>query len=212
MVVGNQKFSGSAYKLTAERCMHHGTVLVNLDKDAATKYLNVNKEKLKSKGVDSVRQRIVNLSELNAQLTHEALSAALVEEFLKAYGATAEIELLDHSELAGMDKLRKLYEEYSDWNWRFGRTPSFENNFETRFDWGIIDLYVTAEKGKIASAKLYSDTLYPKFVEEVQKLLVGESYDAAGVTRALAKAKEELRESPAAAHIDPLREWLISKL
>jgi len=33
--------------------MHHGTILVNLDKDAAAKYLNVNKEKLKVCKTDS---------------------------------------------------------------------------------------------------------------------------------------------------------------
>jgi lipoate---protein ligase len=224
MVVDNRKFSGSAYKLTADRCMHHGTILVNLDK-----------EKLKSKGVDSVRQRIVNLSELNTDLTYDTLNTTLVDEFLKVhnfggkisnardrfltrfvvdqtYDATAEIEVLDHSQLQAIDKLKKFYDEYNNWDWRFGRTPSFEHNLETRFDWGIIDLYLNAEKGRISGVKLYSDTLYPKLVEETQKALLGETYDSAGITRAMAKVSLALTGTPAEAFVPNLRDWLISKL
>lgn len=130
----------------------------------------------------------------------------------QTYDAQAQIEVLDHSKLQTVDKLRKLYEEYNDWDWRFGRTPSFEHNLETRFDWGIIDLYINSEKGRIASVKLYSDTLFPKMVEEVQKALLGETYDTAGVQRAMSKAKAALAGTPAETHIDALRDWLVSKL
>jgi lipoate-protein ligase A len=40
-------------------------MLLDLELDALTKYLNPNKAKLMSKGVDSVIQRVINLKELN---------------------------------------------------------------------------------------------------------------------------------------------------
>jgi lipoate-protein ligase A len=68
-----RKISGSAYKLRlgnhktgeGKRSLHHGTMLLDLELDALTKYLNPNKAKLLSKGVDSVIQRVINLKELN---------------------------------------------------------------------------------------------------------------------------------------------------
>ena len=45
-----------------KKALHHGTMLLNVDSKNVAKYLNPNKEKLKSKGVDSVVSRIMNLS------------------------------------------------------------------------------------------------------------------------------------------------------
>src|SRR5690606_16559684 len=81
ILVEGKKISGSAFKHSRDRSLHHGTVLINIDKDRVEKYLNVNKEKLKSKGVDSVRQRILNLADLNPDITHEKF----VEAFIRAY-------------------------------------------------------------------------------------------------------------------------------
>ena len=53
LVVGGRKVSGSAYKLklgnkdgTGKRSLHHGTMLLDLELDALSKYLNPNKKKL----------------------------------------------------------------------------------------------------------------------------------------------------------------------
>jgi lipoate-protein ligase A len=66
--VDGKKVSGSAYKLnlgkrdgSGRKSLHHGTMLLNLELDALLKYLNPNKLKLISKGVDSVVSRVMNL-------------------------------------------------------------------------------------------------------------------------------------------------------
>ena len=68
--VDGRKVSGSAYKLSlgnkdgsGRKSLHHGTMLLDLDLTALLKYLNPNKAKLISKGVDSVVSRVMNLSE-----------------------------------------------------------------------------------------------------------------------------------------------------
>ena len=77
IVVDGKKISGSAYKLklgdkngVGRRSLHHGTMLLNLELDALSKYLSPNKKKLESKGVDSVVSRVMNLSEVNPQIDH----------------------------------------------------------------------------------------------------------------------------------------------
>lgn len=72
------QFSGSAYRLhlgnkfgEGRKALHHGTVMFNVDLGALKKYLNPNKKKLESKGIDSVISRVLNLQELNPKICHE---------------------------------------------------------------------------------------------------------------------------------------------
>ena len=46
-------------------------------------------------------------------------------------------------------KVRKIYEELKSHDWLFFKTPTFTNRFETRFEWGNIDLIIYVEVGKI---------------------------------------------------------------
>lgn len=92
MQVGERKISGSAYKLKlgrsngfGRRSLHHGTMLLNLDLTCLGKYLNPNKKKLESKGVDSVVSRVMNLVEANPEINHDNFSASLTEEFTKRW-------------------------------------------------------------------------------------------------------------------------------
>ena len=76
LVVGEgedmRKFSGSAYRETPDRGFHHGTLLLNADLSRLANYLNPDPKKLQAKGINSVRSRVTNLSELDAEVNHEA--------------------------------------------------------------------------------------------------------------------------------------------
>ncbi len=76
ILVNEKKISGSAYKLNLGKngrrggvSLHHGTILLNVDVSNMNRYLNPNKLKLISKGVDSVKSRVINLIEINPNLT-----------------------------------------------------------------------------------------------------------------------------------------------
>ena len=86
--VDGHKVSGSAYKLSlgkkdgsGKKALHHGTMLLDLDLNALEKYLSPNKLKLISKGVDSVKGRVINLTKLNPSINHDNFCTALAEEF-----------------------------------------------------------------------------------------------------------------------------------
>lgn len=70
ITIFDRKVSGSAFKIKLgdkegknKRSLHHGTMLINVDLDKMTAYLNPNKLKLISKGVESVISRVMNLHE-----------------------------------------------------------------------------------------------------------------------------------------------------
>ena len=80
--------SGSAYKLSlgkrdgsGRKALHHGTMLIDLELTALQKYLSPNKEKLQSKGVESVVSRVVNLRELLPDISHEMWCQSLAGAF-----------------------------------------------------------------------------------------------------------------------------------
>lgn len=56
-------------------------MLLDLDLTALDKYLSPNKLKLKSKGVDSVVSRVMNLKERLPHISHEMYSQALAGAF-----------------------------------------------------------------------------------------------------------------------------------
>lgn len=72
-----KKVSGSAYKMNlgnkdgkGKKALHHGTMLIDVDSSKIAKYLNPNKDKLKSKGIDSVISRVTNLVNFNPEINH----------------------------------------------------------------------------------------------------------------------------------------------
>lgn len=83
VVCSGRKFSGSAVYNDGEKVCRHGTVLVRSDIEKMTYYLTPEREKLKRHGVESVRSRVMNLSEADSEITVDAVK----KSFIKATGA-----------------------------------------------------------------------------------------------------------------------------
>ena len=86
------QISGSAFKINIgktdgsnRKTLHHGTMLLGVDGSAVQKYLNPNKKKLESKGIDSVIQRIMNLNEVLPEINHKMLCDAISQSFQNHY-------------------------------------------------------------------------------------------------------------------------------
>lgn len=124
-------------------------MLINIDGSIIQKYLNPNKEKLRSKGVDSVVSRVTNLAVYDKSMDHEKLCLGLEKAFLEHYRGTEGVRTFyDYEVLDKVPKIKELYNELRSKEWLYGTTPKFTNNIETRFDWGVVDVYFQVEKCK----------------------------------------------------------------
>ncbi|CAD2104017.1 lipoate-protein ligase 1, putative [Plasmodium vinckei brucechwatti] len=85
ITVNDKKCSGSAFKNIKDVFLHHGTILIDIEKDVLNKYLTPDKTKYIKHGVSSVNARTVNLKEINSNITCENLCIALIKEFQKFY-------------------------------------------------------------------------------------------------------------------------------
>lgn len=77
----------------------------------------------------------------------------------------------------------KIYNESSNWNWRFGETPNFSNSLEHKFAWALVDFQFDVEKGVIARGKCFSDCLVPPYIDLINEILATGSitYDVQGM-------------------------------
>ena len=84
ILIDGKKFSGNAFYEQEKHCYHHGTIMVDVNKEILSRYLTVSKDKLKSKGVDSVKSRVTNLVEAGKIKDVEVYSDALNIELAEA--------------------------------------------------------------------------------------------------------------------------------
>ena len=89
ILIDGKKFSGNAFYEQEQHCYHHGTLMMNVNKEMLSKYLTVSKEKLQSKGVDSVKSRVTNLVDYIPDLTLEAMKKELREALEEVNGLTS---------------------------------------------------------------------------------------------------------------------------
>jgi lipoate-protein ligase A len=207
---GPKKISGSAFKEAKDRSFHHGTLMIGIDLSRLANYLNPDKKKLMSKGIQSVRARVKNLQDINPEITHEKLTQKIIEEFCKYYQSTCEVEILNEEELKQIPALNSYYEKLKDWNWRFGETPSFNHHMDARFTWGGMDVHLDSQKGVIESVKIYSDSLHPEMIELLTTKLAKKPYTKDGVWAAVNETKIEL--PMIAEYLEEFGHWLSNEI
>lgn len=165
-----KKFSGNAFYTDGYHCYHHGTILVKADMERMTHYLNADREKLVSKGIESVRSRVVNLTEYLPSLTIGQMKEKLVDALRLVYGR--EPEKMDASRV-NQEELDRLEKKFSSWDWIYGRRIDFNYSMNRRFAWGDIDLRLKVFSGLIRDCVVYSDSLEFQMIEQICEALKG---------------------------------------
>ncbi|QIB27562.1 lipoate--protein ligase [Caloranaerobacter azorensis] len=169
LTVQGKKFSGNAFYFDTSSAYHHGTLLINTDFQKLNRYLQVSKEKLNSKGIDSIQSRVVNLSSIRSCITIEDMVKSLEESFIETYGET----IKEIHKAIFTEEIEKLYHKYASWEWRYGETPSFDITFQNRFSWGDIDIGLKLENGYIKSSLIYSDAIDYDLIQKISQSLEG---------------------------------------
>ena len=107
VLVGGFKVSGNACYATATGCIVHGTLLYNTDFSEMEHAITPSKEKLDSKGIKSVRQRVTNLKDCGILFGFDYLQSKLIRYFCK------DIQVLSNSQLIEVLKIEETYlDEY----------------------------------------------------------------------------------------------------
>ena len=180
-----RKFSGNAFYHNKTHAYHHGTLMVDVDVDKLGRYLSPPKAKLQAKGVDSVRSRVVNLSELSPGLTCDMLREKLAEAFCKVYGMAAENVLLRDADMAQIDQIAT---KIKSWDYLYGSPLSFTLECDDYFPWGYVLLQLHAKSGSITAAKVYSDAMDWQLPGRIESALTGCRFTLGDMADALTAA------------------------
>ena len=182
LTANGRKFSGNAFYRSGEHCYHHGTLLIQVNREELSKYLNVSAAKLQSKGVASVQSRVANLTEFCSEITPDGMQKALVRAFGEVYG-------LEPSELPPeripKNRVQEWEKKFSSHEWIFGRPIPFTAELSKRFSWGDLVLRLQVKSGNVIQAVAFSDAMEERFISALPAALEGTEFSSKAMREAV---------------------------
>lgn len=167
LLFNGKKFSGTAILQTQNGSILHGTFLYDTDLKVLVEALTVDQEKIQSKGIKSVYERVINLK------PYLSLSKSELMVYLNNYFKTSVYELsADEVNLVKAIELKYLAKE-----WIEGNNPPFTLRKKLRFSYGMIESFLDIKKGKIISFQLKGDFFEKKSINHLCNLFLNQNYD-----------------------------------
>ena len=164
-----------------DKILHHGTLLYSADMSRLVGALNVDPEKIMSKGIKSVRSRVANIN------------GYLLEEYkdMDAGGFMAYMQCetpgegvcFTSSDTAEIEKLSK--EKYSSWEYTYGVSRQYSAEKKKYFEFGTVEVGLDADGGIIRDISIRGDFFGVRDVCELCDRLRGEKLDYVALTAAL---------------------------
>ena len=168
ILVGEQKFSGNAFRHFKNVSLHHGTILISTDLDLAERCLTPDKFKLKKHSVTSVKSRIVNLSNI-VKINVEEVINALIKTFKECSDGEIIVPSFD-------DKiLSKMTSEFADEKWIYSK--NIDDSLVIKTFQGNVRFHINEDNGKIGSCDYETDILEDDFLKDFFAGLSGVNID-----------------------------------
>ncbi len=199
ILVDGLKFSGNAFRLNHGVGLHHGTMMVHSEFTRLAQYLTVSPTKLQAKGIASVRSRVINLVEVRPDLSIAHMFRTLEKAFLDAFcqplqdegaggtndNAVFTVDRRTDRDYQDESVYRALCDNFSSWEWRYGRTLQFDAQVEERFSWGHVQIGLTVKGGHVQDVHIYSDALDSDFIDRLAECLKGRLFHSEDLVRAV---------------------------
>ncbi len=168
--IDGKKICGNAQAYTKDRVLHHGCILFDVDLSVLGKALHVKEDKIKSKGVKSVRSRVTNINdELKQKRTVQDLQDAIFKEVKATRPDMSEYQLSE-KDLAAISKLA---EWKAGWEWNYGKAPQYDLRKEKRFPGGSIEILMETNHSVLNNITFFGDFFGVRDVAELAANLRG---------------------------------------
>ncbi len=180
-----KKFCGNAQHHSGNRVLHHGSILFDTDIDEMVRSLTVDDEKIVTKGIRSVRQRVTNLKEhINEQMDSLGFRDRLLGSMLSGVRARP---LTEEESLAAN---RAAEQKFRSWDWVYGKAPNCQVSKSKRLNGGKVEVCLDVDKGVISSCSIYGDFFFAGELEKLTDRLMGCPYNEHSVRALL---QDEMR-------------------
>ena len=176
LTVRGKKVSGAAMTLVRGKIYGGYSLLLDVNYEAMVNALTPNRKKIESKGIESVKARVMGMREL---LKPEYQNVT-IDEFknliicglmgIEDIKDAKRYELTDE-DWAAIEKLAD--EKYRNWDWNYGKSPRYNYNRDAHLAIGTVDFSLEVEEGRITQAKIYGDFFGKGNVRDVEEKLIG---------------------------------------
>lgn len=189
ILVDGRKVSGNAQARRQDRMFSHGTLLFRSNLDDVVHALKPKPGKLASKGIQSIRSRVVNIGDyLPESMDLDAFKAAIITHLFPGEGGPQAYKLSE----AQLAEVRALADsKYRTWEWNYGASPDFNLQRVQRFPIGEVDARLMVEKGLVRSAKIYGDFFSDREIGDLEKALTGIRYEQEELRKAITDSQAE---------------------
>lgn len=165
LTVDGKKISGNAQCVRSGKILHHGTLLFSADMSYLSEALRVDPEKIRSKGIKSVRSRVGNLKEYLPHLTVNEFKTFLES---RVAGERAVFSEEDQTAIASL-----VASKYATWEWNFGTSKTFQKSVKRRFPMGTVEISYNADGGRLTEVKIYGDFFSVGDVSALEAHMIG---------------------------------------
>lgn len=183
LIIDGRKFSGNAqYRLNGS-VVHHGTLMFDTDIDRMFFATSPDPDKIESKGIKSVRDRVTNI----APHLHKKMDIMqFKEQLLNAIVPDSDIYVLTDADRTQIERIAD--EKFRGWNNLYVHNPEFSIRRQRRFAGGKIEALVNVQRGIITDIQFYGDFFAVGDINALCNLLRGCCYRYEDVCRTLADA------------------------
>jgi lipoate-protein ligase A len=175
LTIEGRKFSGNAQYIRKDRLLHHGTLLVNSNLDGVERALAVSGDKIKSKGIKSVRSRVTNIREyLGENIPIDQFKDLLLWHLFQ------EVPHIEEYRLTEEDKKgvrRIMLDRYLRRDWNYKAFSEFNIKRNHRFGKGKVEVRAGVSGGRIKHCKFYGDFFGQRDLSEFERKLIGHRYE-----------------------------------
>lgn len=149
ILINGTKVSGCAFYQLSNRSVLHNSLLFNTQLDHLTNALTPAKEKLQSKGVASVRQRVTNVA------TYTQLDILAFMDYVRQEMCGTEVLELTEEDMKGVAEIEK---ELSSDDFVYGKNPKYSLVRKHRFEGvGTLEAHIELKNNIIGSINMVGD-------------------------------------------------------
>lgn len=181
ITIDEKKVSGNAFYRASGKSIVHGTMLFNTDLEKLVLSITPNNQKLISKGIESVRKRVTNLSE------HFDMDIEAFKTFVRTHLCDSE-RMLTEEEIVKIEEIEK---EYLSEEFIFGNNPRYTLIKKDYNEAGEIEIRLEIKNNIIKDINIVGDYFLIGDIGGIFKLLINTPYDRESITKILQDIKME---------------------
>jgi lipoyltransferase/lipoate-protein ligase len=171
-----KKFSGNAFLNNQYGSILHGTILYDTDLDFLVNSLTPDDAKLISKGIKSVRERVINLKDY--------VQMSIEELMMKMWSFFASSSMtVSASDLTAILEIEKYFLSKE---WINDHHPPYALRAKKKYSFGLIEAFIDVKREKIVSFELTGDFFEKQAVDDFCNKFIGAAFSEGAMMEVLA--------------------------